>query len=576
MHIFGQKYRWQIPDVDASQAHALASSYNLCVPVMRTLLARGYMDRALLDEFLFSSFEKDVAHPSLMKDADRAIDRLLYAIEHKEKILIFGDYDVDGITSSALMMHCLLPLGAQVNFFVPHRVKDGYGLSEKVVQRAAENGYKLIITVDNGITAFGPATLAKKLGVDLIITDHHQPHAHMPEAFAIINPHQAGCAYPFKSFAGVGVSFKLLSLLYERKQMPLPVKAYELLLLGTIADVVPLLGENRFWVRHGLQLVNQAQSLAMRVLKNNSTIQAARLTSLDIGFGMTPQINALGRLEDPRQGVKFLIGSDEQEVEQIGKVLYELNQARKEIEKNIYNGIVAEIESGAIDVAKERVIVASSSHWPPGVIGLVASRIVSAYARPTILLHVGADGMAKGSARSISEFNLFGALQKASHLLEKFGGHAHAAGMSLKAENIPAFKERLEEIAAQELTADDLLPKLKLDASLQVSEINQKFVDDLAYLQPFGAQNPQPLFHVPQVSLVQKPQLLKEAHVKGMVFADGVIKPVIFFNRPDLYEQLLERGTEPFDLAGQVTENHWNGRVNVELIGLDVSFSSGN
>jgi single-stranded-DNA-specific exonuclease len=520
---------------------------------------------------LFTSFDKDVAHPSLMKDASRAVERVLAAIEKGEKILIFGDYDVDGITSCALMMQCLLPLGAVINFHVPHRLRDGYGLSEKVVQRAADNGYKIIITVDNGTTAFGPAALAKKLGIDLIITDHHQPYAELPEAFAIVNPHQIQCAYPFKTLAGVGVTFKFLSLLYELKQLPLPAKAYELLLLGTVADVVPLLGENRHWVRHGLHMVNQEQSLAMRVLKTNGNVQAPQLSSLDIGFSIAPQINALGRLEDGRQGVKFLIGSDIQEVEQVGKVLLELNQARKEIERSIVAGLVADVDAGRINVVQDRVIVASSTQWPPGVIGLVASRMVGAYARPTILLHIGSDGIAKGSARSIVEFNLFGALQKSSDLLERFGGHAHAAGLAIKVENIPKLKERLEQIANEELKPDDLLPKIKLDATVQLAEITKKFADDLAYLQPFGAQNPQPLYHIPRVSLVQKPQLLKDLHVKGTVFSDGVLKPVIFFNRPDLYPILVALGTDSFDIAAQISENHWNGRVNIELVGQDIS-----
>ncbi len=206
-----------------------------------------------------------------MKDAQKAVDRILKAIANKEKILIFGDYDVDGITSSALMMICLLPFGADVNFFLPHRVRDGYGISTKIVERAAQNNYTLIITVDNGITAFDPATKAKELGVDLIITDHHKPHDHLPDAFAIVNPNQVDCHYPFKSLAGVGVTFKLLSLLYEIKGLP-AIKAYELLLLGTVADVVPLLGENRFWVRHGLNYVNNIESLSFKMLKQNGKI----------------------------------------------------------------------------------------------------------------------------------------------------------------------------------------------------------------------------------------------------------------------------------------------------------------
>ena len=236
--IQGEKYLWILPDEQHKKAADIASAYNLSVPIGQTLLSRGFCDRAAIDEFLFSSYEKDVADVRQMKDAQKAVERMSHALKNKEKIIICGDYDVDGITSSALMMICLLPFGADVNFFLPHRVKDGYGLSTKIVQRAADNGYKLMITVDNGITAFEPALLCKKLGIDLIITDHHKPHGNLPEAFAIVNPNQSDCAYPYKLFAGVGVAFKILSLLYEHLGKEMPSKAYELLLLGTIADVV--------------------------------------------------------------------------------------------------------------------------------------------------------------------------------------------------------------------------------------------------------------------------------------------------------------------------------------------------
>ena len=245
-----------------------AGKYNLSFPVAQTLLTRGYKDFFDFENFLLTSFDKDVHHSSLLKDADKAVERILYAIKHKEKILISGDYDVDGITSSAMMMACLLPLGAQVNFFLPHRVNDGYGLSLKTVRKAALNNYKVLITVDNGITAFEPALEAKKLGIDLIITDHHRPHMHLPEAFAVIDPYQNDCLYPYKKLAGVGVTFKLISLIYEKLGKTLPDKVFELLMLGTVADVVPLTGENRFWVRHCLSYINKSDSLAINILKD--------------------------------------------------------------------------------------------------------------------------------------------------------------------------------------------------------------------------------------------------------------------------------------------------------------------
>ncbi len=569
----GEKYLWQMPTVDQQAITRVAAKYNISFPIAQALLNRGYTTDEQLDSFLFSTFEKDVAHASQMKDADKTVDRILHAIEHQEKILIFGDYDVDGITSSAMMMICLLPLGAKVNFFLPHRVKDGYGLSVKAVNRAADNDYKVIITVDNGITAFAPADTAKERGVDLIITDHHRPHGTVPDAFAIVNPNQQDCTYPFKVLAGVGVTFKILSLLYERKGLPMLSKAYELLLLGTVADVVPLVGENRFWVRYGLQYINSIESRSLQVLKENGKVTKSRMSSLDIGFSIAPQINALGRLQDPRQGVGFLIGTDLAQVQETGKILLSLNQARREIERSIVAQVQAEIEQKRIDLAKENVIIAASSPWQPGVIGLVASRLVSAYGRPALLFHLTDKGLAKGSCRSIPAFNMFDALQQCSDLLEQFGGHSMAAGLSLKIDNLPKLKERLEQLVAEQLTPFDLIQKLTIDGQMDLPDLGKKFMADLVHMEPFGNANPQPVFQVNNVVLMKKPTLLKDAHVKCSLFADGVIKPIIFFNRPELFDILMQQGTDSFDVAAQAQENHWQGRVSIELVGVDVAFN---
>ncbi len=465
----GEKYLWQLPPVNQQAIADVAARFNLSFPLAQTLLTRGFATQEEIDSFLFSTFEKDVAHPSLLKDAQKSVDRIVKAIDAGEKILVFGDYDVDGITSSAMMMICLLPLGAQVNFFLPHRVRDGYGLSVKGIERAARNGYTLVITVDNGITAFEPAKRAKELGIDLIITDHHRAHDHVPDAFAVVNPNQPDCSYPFKTLAGVGVGFKLLSLLYELKGLSMPPKAYELLLLGTIADVVPLLGENRFWVRYGLSYVNKFESLSLQVLKQNGKVTKPIMSATDIGFSITPQINALGRLEDARQGVKFLIGTNIQEVREVGTILRELNDARKDIERGIVEQVHAEIEHKKIDLDVENCIMSSSKSWPPGVIGLVASRLVGAYGKPTILFHLTHDGLAKGSCRSIPGFNMFDALHANKDLIAQFGGHPMAAGLSLKVENVPLLKARLEALIAQQLTAFDLKLKLVLDAHVMLA-----------------------------------------------------------------------------------------------------------
>ncbi|HVW99562.1 MAG TPA: single-stranded-DNA-specific exonuclease RecJ, partial [Candidatus Babeliaceae bacterium] len=520
--IQGVKYIWRLPKISRESLASCKHTFSLSLPVLQALHHRGFKSQQEVESFLFSSRERDVAHPSLLKDASKAVERIVYALKHQEKILIAGDYDVDGITSSALMLLCLLPLGARVNFFLPNRARDGYGLSVKTIQKAAQSGYSVVITVDNGITAFEAAREAKKLGIDLIITDHHRPHEQVPEAFAVIDPYQEDCLYPYKKFAGVGVSFKLITLLYEQLNKEIPTKVYELLLLGTVADVVPLTGENRFWVRHGLEKIQERESFALTVLKTNARITKPLLTSTDIGFFITPQINALGRLEDPRDGVKFLLSSEFEETERIGQVLKELNEIRKDIERSIVAEIEKQIEEGAIRV-EDGVIIAASNTWPTGVIGLVASRLVSKYNRPTLLFHLTDEGIAKGSCRSIPEFNLFNALHNSRDLLISFGGHSVAAGLSLKAENIPTLKVRLEQELKTLLTAEDLCPKLSIDAELMLEEANRKLLSDLAYLEPFGCENPCPVLYIKGAVIREKPTLLKGLHVRFSIFSEGII-----------------------------------------------------
>jgi single-stranded-DNA-specific exonuclease len=574
--IRGLRYVWRLPSAgyDRSVCAEIASLYNFSLPLIEVLMNRGLTESSTIKEFLFGGYEKEVGSAGLLKDAEKAVTRIIEAIRAQEKILIAGDYDVDGVTSSALMMMCLVPLGAQVNFFLPHRVRDGYGLSIKTIQRAAKNNYKVIITVDNGISAFDQAQEARRLGIDLIITDHHRPHDVVPEAFAVIDPHQQDCPYPYKFFAGVGISFKVMSLLYERLGMQLPMQVYELLLLGTVADVVPLTGENRFWVRHGLRYITSTASYALSVLRDNARITKPALSSTDIGFFITPQINALGRLEDAREAVKFLIGSDVNETKRIGTILKSLNEVRKNTEQSILASIEADIFTNKIDVSTERIIMAFSHQWPPGVIGLVASRLVSKFNRPALLFHITDQGIAKGSCRSIPEFDMFNALSYCKDLLESFGGHSVAAGLSIKKERLSELKQRLEQLIEKQLTWEDLQHKLSVDAELRLQEVTRKITADMAYLEPFGAGNPVPVLYIKNVMIYQKIVLLKDLHVKCSIMSEGIVRSVIFFNRPDVYKYLMVHKDQEFDIAVQVTENHWNGEVTVELQGIDIAMKT--
>jgi len=567
---WGQKYFLQLKKVDDLLVYKIVDKFNLSFPIAKVLCSRGFETDEQISSFLFSSFEKDVASPLLLKDSLKAVNRILLAIENNEKILIFGDYDVDGITSTSLLLSGLIPLGANVNYFLPNREIDGYGLSKKIVKNCAESGYKLIITVDNGITAFDASKEAKNQNIDLIITDHHRSHEKLPKAIAIIDPYQKDCEYPYKNLPGVGVAFKLLSLLYEVKGLELPQKAYELLTLGTVADVMPLTGENRFWVQYGLSKINKKRSYALNLLALNGKIEKNILNSLDIGFRIAPQLNALGRLSDSRDAVKFLISNDKDKVDDIAKILLEMNETRKKVEREIFEEIVCAINLKKIDLEKENIIMASAMSWPSGVIGLVAGRLMHSYGKPTFLFHLLSDGILKGSCRSIREFDIFDALTEAEDLLISFGGHSFAAGLKLEQKNLPLLKKRLEEKISRDLSPYDLLQKINLDCDLDLVDVNNKLVEDIARLEPFGNQNDQPIFFVKNVTLLKAPQILKDKHIKISVFSNGVIKPVIFFDRPELFSVFKELGDRSFSFAGKINVNEWQGRNSVEFEGIDI------
>lgn len=572
-NIKGFKYLWKIKTPDEQLIREISHRHNLSLPVAHLLFSRCCITNEQISSYLFTSYEKDVAHPSMLSGSVTAAKRILQAIKNNEKILIFGDYDVDGITSTALLLIALIPLGANINYHLPNRRRDGYGLSTSVVEKAVKSGYKLIITVDNGITANEAASKASELGIDLIITDHHIPHEALPKALSIINPNQTTCTYPFKKLAGVGVTFKLLCLIYEIKNLELPQKIYELLMLGTVADVVPLVGENRFWVRNGLTQINEYKSYSLQVLVQNSNLTKNRLNSTDIGFMIAPQINALGRLDDPREAVKFLVSDDQSAVDKIGAILKQKNEERKKIDSEIYGEIEHKINTKQINLDRDNIILDTSNSWPSGVIGLVAGKLMNNFGKPTFLFHLDKNGTAGGSCRSIPEFNIFKALQQCQDLLISFGGHACAAGLKLAQKNLPALKERLEAIVQLEVSPLDLQPKIKLDAVLDLPDMTNKLVHDMAQLEPFGNENPEPIFLIKDVTMLKQPVIYRDKHVKISIFSGGIIKPVIFFNRPELYHVFKNLEDKPFDLVGTIIQNEWEGSVRTEINGVDIKIS---
>lgn len=574
--INGLSYKWKVNDIDESEVSKLSLDLNIYYSVASVLYNRGYKTKAKAQNFLFPFYDEERNHSKNLLNSEICIDRIIKAIKNNEKILICGDYDVDGITSTALLLYSLLECGANVNFFLPHRIKDGYGLSVKTIERAKRNNYTLLITVDNGTCAFDALKYARENNIDVIVTDHHQPKDYLPDAYCIVNPHQSSCSYPFKELAGVGVAFKVVQLLYEKLNKKLNDKIYELFLLGTIADVVPLVEENRYWIGYCLSKITNNRSDFMSLLRNNANLAEDKiLTSTDIAFSIAPQLNALGRLDDPRDGVLFLISSSDEELKKIGSHIFQLNKKRKALESEIFTNLVADIEREGVSKIKEKgCIIKTNKNFPPGIVGLIAARLCQSYGVPALALHETEDGLLKGSARSIQECNIFNCISEIDpNLIVSFGGHSGAAGIAIKKENLNKFEEELSRIILEKCTKEDLEKKIFLDGILNIDEINSKLWKDLQLLEPFGAFNPVPTFYLKGVSF-KDVTLLKDLHFKGNIYSDSGACPVIFFNKPEFYNMIKDNENKTFDMAVKITENNWNSRQKIELIGIDISINN--
>ena len=570
-NISGLKYTWQnlYNENNTYIISDLAAQINISIPVASLLYNKGHKTKSEALVFLFPSYDNTIYNPKLMHDAESTVLRILTAIKNKEKILICGDYDVDGITSTSLLLHALLELNADVNFFLPHRVNDGYGLSPKVISRAKQSGYDLLITVDNGTCAFEALLKAKELNLDVIITDHHQPKEFPEGALYLVNPHQKNCLYPFKELAGVGVIFKIVSLLYESLNIEKPYKIYELFLLGTIADMVPLVDENRYWVKYCLEKLKQSSSIAISLLKKNAKLNNDKyLTSQDIAFSITPQINALGRLDDPRNGVLFFIQEDTNLLKTISQQLLYFNTERKEKEKKFINEILIEIEKEIMHPHDLGCIIKSSSNFPAGIIGLIAAKLNQQYHVPTCILTENKNAILKGSCRSIPQCNLFDILNNIDpKLLLSFGGHKVAAGISLKKENLIPFSDAFSKEVFLKCTKDDFQQKIIIDSFLELEEINLKLWQDLLLLEPFGMENPIPVFCINNI-FISDIKIIKEIHIKMTVASLEKNISVIFFNRLDIINTV--KINQKILLLAKITQNTWNEKINLELHGIDI------
>lgn len=505
--------RWKIREVeDDNSLKSLSDSLNISEVLARLLFIRDIKTFSQAKYFFRPSIES-LHDPYLMNGMEVAAKRVISALTENQPICIYGDYDVDGTCSTALLYMFLKELGANVDFYIPRRLNEGYGLSKDGIDAIKiNNNAKLLITVDCGITAIEETAYANDLGMDVIICDHHQPKDELPNALAVLDPLKPNCDYPFNYLSGAGVAFKLAQGIAEkigRREMPL--KYLDLVALAGAADIVPLMDENRILVREGLEIVNNNPRPGIQALIESSGLQSGNLNSGQVVFTIAPRINAVGRLGDAKRAVELLITNSIDEARSLAKVLETENYERRKIDVGTFDNALKLVES-SIDLENDLAIVLHQEEWHPGVIGIVASRLVEKYYRPTIMLTT-IDGIAKGSARSINNFNIYEALQKCEHLLIHFGGHQAAAGLAVELDKVKDFKDKFNEIVKESITESDLFPEIIIDAKIKLSEITPKFLRILDQFAPFGPENMRPVFLTESVELSNIPRLVGNNHL---------------------------------------------------------------
>lgn len=542
--------------------------------IARELAVPHTMARVLLNRQI-DSFEKarvffrpdleNLHDPFLMRDMDKAVDRLHRALSSGEKILVYGDYDVDGVCGASLLYLVLSRMvGSKVSYYIPDRMTEGYGLSDASIRNAAEKGTSLIVTVDCGITAVEEIRLANELGMDTIVCDHHQPTEELPPAVALCDPKRSDCKYPFKELAGVGVGFKLLQGLYQYLEIPLSeLDSYlDLVAIGSAADIVPLVNENRILVHHGLDKINYNPRYGVKALLESSGLSGKKITVGLIVFVFAPRINAVGRLGDARRAVQLLTAQNLQTARMWARELEKENRLRRDIDETTFKEALEIVENN-LDPINDKAFVVYKRDWHPGVIGIVASRLVERFYRPTIMITI-TDGIGKGSARSISNFNIYEAIRKCSHLLSGFGGHKYAAGLTIAEENIPEFVQCFKETAAQQLEPKDLVSCLRIDSEISLGEFTPRFIRLIKLLGPFGPMNMRPVFVSHGLKVHGVPAIVGSNHLKLKVEQEGRVIDVIGFNMGEHLDRIAENNGS-IDCVFVLEENTWNGKTSLQL-----------
>ncbi len=514
---------------------------------------------------IFKRVLHNLHNPFLLNDMDVAVERIEKAIMKKEKITIFGDYDADGVTSTSILYMFLCENGADVDYYIPNRFSDGYGMNKEAVNRIAQNNTKLIITVDNGIAAYDEVEYAKSLGIDVIITDHHECPEKIPECCAVINPKRKDSRYPFSELAGVGVVFKLITAL-NKEGLEKVIKKYILITaIGTIADIVPLNDENRAIVIMGLKMVPFNSNPGVQALLNIVNIEGEAKVS-DFAFGIVPRINAAGRLEDASICVEMFSVNDYNRCMNIAKRIDLLNTNRQDIEKNITDSVFDIIDNQKL--YKDNVIVVYGEGWNSGVIGIVSSKVSEKYYKPCIVITDDTDDLAKGSGRSVADFDLYEALKNCSSVLTKFGGHSLAAGLSLEKTNVDEFRKLINKYASDFLDGKKFVHKINIDYILKESFLNVDVINSLNVLEPYGVGNPKPVFALLEAKVLRKQLLSDGKHIKLNLHYNGVTIDAIGFSMGD-FDPIITEGCT-IDIAGSLEINSFRGNDNAQIIIKDI------
>ncbi|MCF7792882.1 MAG: single-stranded-DNA-specific exonuclease RecJ [Candidatus Cloacimonetes bacterium] len=567
--------RWQIsePLTEEQLVHKNKIIEEIKCPelIAEMLIRRETIDIERIKSFFNPNLD-DVHDPFIFPDMEKAVNRIIEAIQNKELITIYGDYDVDGTTSTSMLYLGLKKIGANIDFYIPHRMIDGYGLSLSGVDQIKENGTELIISVDCGINAIEEVDQINALDIDIIVTDHHNPKEILPKAYAIINPKMEESGYPFKELAGVGVAYKLLVAVYTKLNLDtsdLIDKYVDLVALGTIADIVPLVGENRIFASIGLKRLIEKHNIGLNALINIAGLSHKELNSSDIVFGIAPRINAAGRMGSALRAVELMVSVDEEESEELAQIIERENSIRQQIDQRTFQEACDIIEKKYKNMDENSLIVVSSDGWHPGVIGIVASKLVEKYYKPTIMISFK-DGVGSGSGRSISGFNLFDALQSVEGYLETFGGHKYAAGLSVLMEYLDILENKLSKYVNENVTPDQLIPPLKIESSLELYEINENLLEWMNKFAPFGPGNMRPTFFTERVMIIGFPYNVGKNHLKLKVMKDGCTLDLIGFNLGD-FLPFLKKGSL-VDIAYSLEFNTWQGRTTIQGKLKDIKF----